>query len=59
MLERVEELVEAPYSLSGSNETPNWNESGLQAIANLKQMAGYLEVFIHFSFNEVCLLYCF
>ena len=46
MLERVEELVETPSSLSSSSETSNWNESGLQAIASLKQMAEYLEVFL-------------
>eukprot|EP00026_Physarum_polycephalum_P000981 Phypoly_transcript_00982.p1 GENE.Phypoly_transcript_00982~~Phypoly_transcript_00982.p1 ORF type:complete len:1261 (+),score=184.22 Phypoly_transcript_00982:51-3785(+) len=45
VLERVEELVETPSSLSGSNETSSWNETGLQAVADLKKIAAYLEMF--------------
>lgn len=45
MIDRVEELVETPTTLSGSNDTSTWNSAALQAVASIKDMMNYLEVF--------------
>lgn len=52
VIDKVEELIETPSSLSGSNEASTWNEGALQAVASLKDMVNYLEVY----FKEIEIL---
>lgn len=44
VLERVEELVDTPASLTGSNESVNWSAVAQKALADLKTLAAILEV---------------